>query len=132
MMNKRYAIVVGDVIVNMVVWDGVTDWHPEEGCAVLVPDTVSAMIGWKYINGEFIDTTQTETGGDEELNMRMAQLSEQLKIDVDRMNLAYLSAIVVDGESEAVKVQKIREELSLRKQKYRDDLAALISQYEGL
>lgn len=131
-MNKRYAIVVDDVIVNMVVWDGVTDWHPAEGYAVLAPDTVSARIGWKYINGEFIDPTQTETGGDEELNMRMSQLAEQLKIDVDRMNLAYLSAIVVDGESEAVKVQKIREELSLRKQKYRDDLAALISEYEGL
>lgn len=129
-MSNNYAVIVNDTVVNMVVWDGKSEWSPSEGFAVPVQDGAQVGMGWKYINGEFIDPNQPGGGGDDELNARMNQLADQLKTDVDRMNLAYLSAIVVDGASEAGKIQKIREELSLRKQKYRDDLAALISEYE--
>lgn len=129
-MIGTYAVIVGDIVVNMVVWDGETEWHPSEGFAVKVPDDSYVSIGWKYIDGVFINPLSTvEPSNGEILNAKMAELAERLRVDIERMNLAYLSAIVVDGASEDGKIAKIRQEISLRKQKHKDDIAALILEY---
>ncbi|HFK2694838.1 TPA: hypothetical protein ACG1DO_004688 [Kluyvera ascorbata] len=46
-----YAVVVDGVVVNVVMWDGVSDWRPEKGEAVKTDGTVG--IGWLYLDGEF-------------------------------------------------------------------------------
>jgi hypothetical protein len=55
----RYAIVSGSLVVNVVLWDGVSDWTPSDGCeAVSCGDTVGP--GWTYDGVEFA-TPDAET-----------------------------------------------------------------------
>lgn len=54
----RYAVVVDGLVVNMVVWDGVTEWTPNEGKAIEAPYGVG--IGWAYYDGEFTAPTTPE------------------------------------------------------------------------
>ncbi|MFW5365791.1 hypothetical protein ACOAKA_10205 [Escherichia coli] len=53
-----YAVVVDGVVVNVVMWDGVSDWRPEKGEAVKTGGTVG--IGWLYSGGEFTPPEQKE------------------------------------------------------------------------
>lgn len=53
-MMTTYAIVEGDVIVNVIVWDGATEFVPPTGMqAVQIPANVYTGIGGTYSNGVF-------------------------------------------------------------------------------
>lgn len=47
-----HAVVVNDVVVNMVVWDGESLWTPEEGQAIKADGPVG--IGFRYVSGRFL------------------------------------------------------------------------------
>jgi hypothetical protein len=51
---KTYAHVVDGKVVNVSLWDGVTEWHPAEEIAE-IPEGSPAGIGWDYIDGQFVD-----------------------------------------------------------------------------
>jgi hypothetical protein len=63
---KRFAVVEGDVVVNVIFWDGVDDTSPEAenhipfrdlfGAAVLIelPDDAPVAPGWKHIDSDFL------------------------------------------------------------------------------
>lgn len=59
----RYAIIIKSVVTNIVEWDGVSDWKPTEGKAVVVDDSVG--IGWIWSNGKFIPPEEPELSHDE-------------------------------------------------------------------
>lgn len=49
-----YSIVQDGIVVNMVVWDGETEWAPPEGsAAIVVPEGSGVSIGWAYADGKF-------------------------------------------------------------------------------
>ena len=47
-MNQNYCVIdeYTDIVVNIVVWDGVTPWEPPAGTFAVQSDT--AGIGWIY------------------------------------------------------------------------------------
>lgn len=48
----RCAIIHGVTVVNVIIWDGVTDWTPPQGCQTeACGDAVS--IGWTYDGESF-------------------------------------------------------------------------------
>lgn len=47
MTNQNYLIVESNVVTNIVVWDGGTDWTPPQGSIQLVQATTPAMI-WEF------------------------------------------------------------------------------------
>lgn len=48
-----YAVIEDINVINTVLWDGVSEWSPPEGCiAVVCPDGVCS--GWTYVNGIFL------------------------------------------------------------------------------
>lgn len=51
-----YAIVdQSDLVVNIIFWDGESQWAPPENCiAVQLPSDSLVTINWSYIDGEFI------------------------------------------------------------------------------
>jgi hypothetical protein len=51
-MEQTYAVVVAGKVVNVVVWDGVSDWQPSEGDVVPLTE---GGIGWDYADGTFTD-----------------------------------------------------------------------------
>lgn len=51
-----------NLIVNMITWDGVSQWSPPENC-IAVEHTEAmdvASIGWSYIDGQFIAPPEPE------------------------------------------------------------------------
>jgi hypothetical protein len=46
----RYALIVSGVVVNIAIWNGVSDWEPADMLVIACPDEVT--IGWTY-DGEF-------------------------------------------------------------------------------
>lgn len=53
----NYAIVdSNNLVINIVVWDGLASWAPPEGCTA-IPIANSCGIGWSYIDGEFVEPT---------------------------------------------------------------------------
>jgi hypothetical protein len=51
---KTMAHIVDGKVVNVSVWDGVSEWTPAEQ-VVEIPDGTTAGIGWDYVDGEFVD-----------------------------------------------------------------------------
>ena len=46
-MSKTYALVQANTVVNVIVWDGETEWTPPDGTeAIHAPE--GAAIGWTY------------------------------------------------------------------------------------
>jgi hypothetical protein len=52
---KHYAIVVDGVVVNTVVWDGVSEYNPEGLLVDLTGVEPEPGIGWDYVDGVFMD-----------------------------------------------------------------------------
>lgn len=50
-MNNVYAVVDNNVVINVIIWDGISEWKPEAGN--LVPLNGDAGIGWTYSDGVF-------------------------------------------------------------------------------
>ena len=57
-----YAIVENGIIINIVTWDGVSDWKPSNGQAVKIPDDQSISINDRYKNGKFIVSEKNTEG----------------------------------------------------------------------
>ncbi len=50
----RYALINAEIVVNLVIWEGIPPiiW-PDNATAVLIPDDSPVDIDWTYKNGEF-------------------------------------------------------------------------------
>lgn len=46
MLLNRYFVMQGDVVVNLIVYDG-GGWNPPEGCHI-IPEVEGVGIGWTY------------------------------------------------------------------------------------
>lgn len=47
-MTKVYAVVEDGMVVNTVLWDGVSDWGGSKGVVVELSDDSEVGIGWSY------------------------------------------------------------------------------------
>lgn len=54
----RYAIILNGEVVNVALWDGVTDWQPE-GELVQLEDGSPVGPGWTYSDGVFVEPEVT-------------------------------------------------------------------------
>lgn len=50
-MSKTYAVIENNTVVNVVLWDGESEWSPDNGVAIPAADGVG--IGWLYADGTF-------------------------------------------------------------------------------
>jgi hypothetical protein len=60
------AHIQGEKVVNVSLWDGVTEWQPNEN-VVEIPEGSSAGIGWGYVDGEFIAPPEEGEAPEQEL-----------------------------------------------------------------
>ena len=58
-MSNTYAIVKDNIIVNVVAWDGESEYTPD-GEVVLIPEDVYTGIGASYSDGVFGEPPQVE------------------------------------------------------------------------
>ena len=69
-MEAHYAVIdADDLVVNTVVWDGVSEYEPGEGLTLVpLPFTededetrrYTGGIGWDFVDGEFVDNRPVE------------------------------------------------------------------------
>lgn len=53
--EKRFALIMDNIVINIIMWTGMNGWKPPEGIiAVLIPDGMPVQVGDKYIDGQFI------------------------------------------------------------------------------
>jgi hypothetical protein len=57
--KMTYAVIDSqtNICENIVLWDGVTEWTPPEGCYIKDVTGIYAGIGWSFVNGEWIAPT---------------------------------------------------------------------------
>jgi hypothetical protein len=51
---KNMAHIVDNKVINVSLWDGVSEWNPEDN-VIEIPEDSHAGIGWDYVDGKFID-----------------------------------------------------------------------------
>ncbi len=52
----RYAIVIGGIVDNVVIWDGISAWSPPDGSQAVQLDAGQACsIGWTYDGTTFAE-----------------------------------------------------------------------------
>ena len=56
---KHMAHIVNGKVVNVSLWDGVSNWEPDEQ-VVEIPEGSHAGIDWDYVDGEFVDNRPVE------------------------------------------------------------------------
>lgn len=63
----QYAIIEGDKVVNVAVWDGKTEWEPDEGLKVINIADISPQpgIGWTFDGTNFVAPPQPEKSKEE-------------------------------------------------------------------
>ncbi|MFW5401370.1 tail fiber assembly protein [Yersinia sp. 1252 StPb PI] len=83
-MNK-YAVVLNGVVINIVVWDGVTEWQPNEGEAIVATDEIG--IGWYYADGTFTAPPEPEPTHDEVVAMAFAKKSSLMQIASEKISI---------------------------------------------
>lgn len=74
-----YAVVVDGVVTNTVVWDGQTEWAPESGDAVEIPEGVPVSIGWFYKGDKFSAPPEPEKS--KEQLIAEAAAEQQTRLD---------------------------------------------------
>ncbi|EKS5466246.1 hypothetical protein QB691_000112 [Escherichia coli] len=58
---KEWAVVENGIVVNVVLWDGISEWHAGEDQEVIeVVGDSQAGIGWTYSGGEFVPPPELE------------------------------------------------------------------------
>ncbi len=61
-----YAVIENNIVVNTIVWDGVSAWMPPDGTTVvIIPDGTVAGIGYTYDATSKAFTAPPETTGAE-------------------------------------------------------------------
>lgn len=50
----NYALVVNDLVVNTIKWDRESEYQPDSGEILPIPDGINVGVGWSYQDGSFI------------------------------------------------------------------------------
>lgn len=130
MTARTYAIVDNGVVINTAWWDGVTEWEPDVGVAVLVPEGLYFNIGWLYDGTNFIDPNPDVPPSNLELyKQEVANRNAVYAADIDKMNAAWSMAGLFDGTSEAPKKETLKTNALALRTTYIADLAQLKIDY---
>ncbi|MFW5400556.1 hypothetical protein V2A85_12710 [Yersinia sp. 1252 StPb PI] len=126
-MNK-YAVVLNGVVINIVVWDGESDWSPEVGETVECDDAVS--IGWTYDGSLFSDPKLLDPPPKSELYKKEFELMNKKYLsDVDSLSTAWGNAGLFDGSTEATKKATLQAQANSVKSAYQASISALKIKY---
>ncbi|MFW5398367.1 tail fiber assembly protein [Yersinia sp. 1252 StPb PI] len=95
---SKYAVVLNGLVINIVTWDGVTEWVPNEGEAIPagplgggggsgVGGGSGCGIGWSYADGTFTAPPEPEPTHDEVVAMAFAKKSSLMQIASEKISI---------------------------------------------
>lgn len=74
-MDNIYAVVENGLVINVVVWDGKSEWNPESGEAV--PCQPQVGIGWLYASSQFSQPPEPDQTPAELASANMAKAAAE-------------------------------------------------------
>ncbi|EOZ3809777.1 tail fiber assembly protein [Citrobacter youngae] len=78
-MSKTYAVIENNTVVNVVLWDGESEWSPDNGVAIPAADGVG--IGWSYADGAFTAPDIPEPVKSHDELVAEAEVEKRARID---------------------------------------------------
>lgn len=58
---SKYLVIQNESIINVIEWDGESDWTPPEDC-IVEPSTGDEWLGWTRVGGVWIAPSLPEVG----------------------------------------------------------------------
>lgn len=125
-MNNIYAVVENGVVINIVVWDGKSEWQPVTGEAVQCPSQVG--IGWFYDGSNFSQPPTPEQTPEELASANMAKAASEY----ERASVAIvaLNEQIEDADYDGTTEEEVKAELAAWTD-YRKQLRAYIKAGDG-
>lgn len=95
---QAYAVVDGSgAVVNVVSWDGVTQWSPPKGTTAVLSDGNKCQIGGTYVDGVFSEPAATILPKDE--SVAAAEIERQNLLNVVASSIAVWQTKLLMGRT---------------------------------
>ncbi|HCN7669397.1 TPA: tail fiber assembly protein [Escherichia coli] len=102
-MSQTYAVIENGTVVNVILWDGESEWSPENGVAIPAAD--GAGIGWLYADGVFTAPDIPESVKSHDELVAEAEAEKRARIDAATSRIVVwqtkllMGRKLTDGES---------------------------------
>jgi hypothetical protein len=84
-MNKTYALIKNNEVINTALWDGKTEWNPECDEIIEITESNNIGIGWIRRNNEWINPNLNEGNN---LEISIEQKLQMAGISIDELKTA--------------------------------------------
>ena len=125
-MNNIYAVVENGVVINVIVWDGQSEWKPVTGEAVSCPSQVG--IDWLYDGRNFRQPPIPKQTPEELAAANMAKAAAEYERAT--VNIGALNEQIEDADYAGTSEEAVKEDLALWTD-YRKQLRAYIKAGDG-
>lgn len=131
---SAYAIIKDNVVINTIAWNGTLDdliaWGNGSFDTAVNIDGIYCGIGFIYDGTKFTDPNAPLPPTNAELyKEELLSLNAQYKADISKLQVAWSSAGLFDGDSEASKKTQLQTEAIARKTQNLADISALKTKY---
>lgn len=129
----NYAIVNSlGVVTNIIVLDLEANpgWDPGEGNTLVNVTEIQCAIGWNYKDGLFINPNQIpEPSKDNLYDAELNDINQNYDVEKKKLALAFLNALLFDGQNEDDNKISIQATLVELNAKYDNDISLLDEKY---
>ena len=94
-MSKTYAVIKNNTVVNVVLWDGESEWAPDNGVAI--PAAKGVGIGWLYADGTFTAPAVQEPVKSHDESVAEAETVKRARIDAATNRIVVWQAKLLMG-----------------------------------
>lgn len=125
-MSDIYAVVENEIVVNVILWDGESEWSPDNGVAIIADSGVS--IGWSYVDEVFTPPPPPKPTPEDIAAKNLA--SAQSEYDSATKSINALNEQIADSDYNGTTEEAVKDELYAWTE-YRKQLRAYINEGDG-
>ncbi|MDE7915319.1 hypothetical protein [Enterobacter kobei] len=131
---SSYALIKDNVVINTIAWNGTLEdlitWGAGSFHTAVNIDGIYCGIGFTYDGTNFTDPNAPQPPTNAELYKdELSSLNSQYKADISALQIAWSSAGLFDGTSEATKKTQLQAAAITRKTQNLADIEALKTKY---
>lgn len=125
-MNNTYAVVKNGIVENVILWDGESEWSPDNGVAIIADSGVG--IGWSYANGVFTPPPPPPPTPEDIASKNLSTAQSEYNYATKSINA--LNEQIADSDYNGTTEEAVKDELYAWTE-YRKQLRAYINEGDG-